>query len=407
MPKFKALRKTQKLLGRLENESSSDSDDSELSNEYSHVPVSNLSLNVESLNMNEHHQTQVNHLEILAQQMQTMMQAITDLTAKQTMYESHLNDGASTSRSTNVSNTRTASGDPFRIPDPIKMLPSFNGNKKQLNWWLETAEKTLDNFQPLVSPEIFQIYLTAVSNKIEGHAKDVLCTNGNPSTFKDIKEILIAALGDKQDLSTYNCQLWHNKMDGSISKHYQRTKQLVQSIKALAKQKVKYNDHWDAINEFIDEYCLAAYVSGLQKPYFGYVQAAEPKNIESAYAFLCKFSSNESNRSLTQNPSTQPKFKTEPNFSRKTGHENEHFQQKPHYSNKQNNQNYQPKSENTVEPMDTKSTNSRLTLNRRIIHNNETYKNPDTEDDQQESESESETEIDTNFQLVTSKPQAT
>lgn len=66
-------------------------------------------------------------------------------------------------------------------------------------------------------------------------------------------------------------------MDGNINRHYQNTKQLVYNIKSLAKQNPNYDKHWAAINEFIDEHSLAAYVSGLQEPYFYYVQAAEAK----------------------------------------------------------------------------------------------------------------------------------
>lgn len=37
-----------------------------------------------------------------------------------------------------------------RIPDPVKNIPSFDGNKKQLASWLTTARKTLYLFRNLV-----------------------------------------------------------------------------------------------------------------------------------------------------------------------------------------------------------------------------------------------------------------
>lgn len=188
----------------------------------------------------------------------------------------------------------------------------------------------------------------------------MLCTNGNPTTFNEIKQILIFALGDKQDLSTYNCQLWHNKMDGNVSKHYQKTNQLVHNIKALAKQNVKYNTHWEAVNDFIGKYSLAAYVSGLQKLYFGYVQAAEPKDIESAHAFICKFTSNESNRELILY------HQVNKDLSSKTDQEKQHKQgyKKPFKS--QNKPKYEKKIHTQkAESMDVGSTRSRLTLNKK------------------------------------------
>lgn len=401
MTKFKtnALKKTRKLFQKknTEYDISSDSDTSVESAEYSHIPIPDLHLPLEGLTM-EPQQNQASPLEGINQQLARMMQAIEGLTAKQAQFENQIqnaneNRASSSGRANNANNRDVVSGDPFRIPDPIKILPSFNGNKKQLNSWLETAEKTLGLFQDIVPPHIYQIYLTAVSNKIEGHAKDVLCTNGNPTTFTDIKNILVAALGDKQELSTYNCQLWHNKMDGNVNSHYQKTKQLVYNIKSLAKQNPKYNEHWDAINDFIDEYSLAAYVSGLQRPYFGYVQAAEPKTIENAYAFLCKFTSNESNRNLTQVSITQSKTKNESKFSKSTGQENNYSHQKPNYSKSNNNQNQNPKpqrsetTERPAEPMDIGSVKSKLTLNKKI--NNHELNDSEEDDD----------DIDVNFTI--------
>lgn len=75
----------------------------------------------------------------------------------------------------------------------------------------------------------------------------------------------------------------------SIFRYYQQSKEIVQNIKLLAKQNKNYRDSWKAIDEFIEEDALAAFIAGLSDPYFGYAQAARPTDIEDAYAFLCKF----------------------------------------------------------------------------------------------------------------------
>jgi len=59
-------------------------------------------------------------------------------------------------------------GDPFRIPDPIKSIPCFDGNRKQLNSWLKTVEDTLNIFEHNVTDQQFKIYFQAILNKIEG-----------------------------------------------------------------------------------------------------------------------------------------------------------------------------------------------------------------------------------------------
>lgn len=184
----------------------------------------------------------------------------------------------------------------YKIPDPIKAVPIFDGNKKQLHAWLNTAENALAIFDGKVQPAVFRMYEDAINNKIQGRAKDALCLEGNPTGFSEIKEILINTCSDRDDLSTLSSQLWQNKMgaSSSLKSYYLQTKEQIQKIKLIARQNKMYKDSWPAINGFIDETSLAAFVAGLQDPYFGYVQAARPLDLDQAYAFLCKFRSNES-----------------------------------------------------------------------------------------------------------------
>lgn len=182
-----------------------------------------------------------------------------------------------------------AQADIFRIPDPIKSIPTFDGNKKQLSAWLATAERTLQLFRERVTPDAFSIHEQTIINKVEGKARDTICVNGNPTTFAEVATVLRAIYGDRNDMSTYQTQLWTLKMDDSIHSYYKRTKEIIQNMKSLAKEKENYRNHWKAINEFLDQECLAAFINGLSRPYFGYAQASRPEDLENAYAFLCKF----------------------------------------------------------------------------------------------------------------------
>lgn len=264
--------------------------------------------------------------------------------------------------------------DLFRIPDPIKSIPKFDGNRKQLVSWLKTVEDTLSFFEPMVQEQQMRIYWQAVQNKIEGKAKDILCLAGNPQTFVEIKQILTDALGDKQELSFYKSQLWATQqMDNmSIHAYYNKTKEILQSIKTLAKQNPIYNHSWMAISTFIEEDALAAFIAGLKKPYFGYAQAARPKNLEEAYAFLCKFSTNEtiSNNSKkmsevkSYNQNRVPQKSEQSNFRR---------QQYPVIEKKP----IGPAQDNTkMTPMEVDpSLRSRKTFNTRMINNHEIPEN--------------------------------
>lgn len=72
------------------------------------------------------------------------------------------------------------------------------------------------------------------------------------------------------------------------------------NMKSLARQNHTYATHWEAINQFLEQECLAAFINGLSKPYFGYAQTAQPADLEDAYAFLCRFQNAEKTKSQTQ-----------------------------------------------------------------------------------------------------------
>lgn len=188
----------------------------------------------------------------------------------------------------------------FRIPDPIRMIPSFDGNKKQLSHWLDTARRALNLCRPHVAADLFSVYEQAVINKVEGKARDMICVNGNPTTFDEIAEILQSAYGDRNNIATYQTQLWSLKMTESLHIYYKRTKEIMVNMKSLAKQNETYMAHWEAINHFLEQECLAAFINGLSKPYFGYAQTAQPSDLEDAYAFLCRFQNAEKTKTQTQ-----------------------------------------------------------------------------------------------------------
>lgn len=72
------------------------------------------------------------------------------------------------------------------------------------------------------------------------------------------------------------------------------------NMKSLAKQNPMYVNHWDAINHFLEQECLAAFINGLSRPNLGYAQTAQPSDLEDAYAFLCRFQNAEKTKSQTQ-----------------------------------------------------------------------------------------------------------
>lgn len=275
----------------------------------------------------------------------------------------------------------------FKIPDPIKGLPSFDGNRKQLQSWIQTVKKILDSFKPLVSTEVFSMYEQMVLNKIDGRARDTICVNGNPTSFEEASEILLSIYGDKNDMSSYQAQLWSLKMEDSLHIYYKKTKEIIQNMKSLAKQKALYRNHWEAINDFLDSECLAAFINGLNKNYFGYAQAANPEDIESAYAFLCKFKNAETTqKQLHQSSQNKPS---------NTQYQNK-FQN--HRQNKPFNNNTSDRTK--VTPMEVDPS---IRSKQARLFNHNTHPVEDENEVNENSDSEYEQECDANFQIAPNK----
>lgn len=402
MPKIKrkdtsTLEKVRNLFPKVElNSDSEDSFTSDSSNELlQHLPIPDQVPCLTSLSISE---VTMEELNVKINRIGELLEALTEKNLKHEQLLTQLNatqSGPSAPAQNATVQPQIRVEDLYRIPDPIKTIPTFDGNRKQLNYWITTAEKTLNLFNGRVSDDLFEVYQTTIINKIEGKAKDIICLAGNPQDFGSVKNILTSALGDRQELSTYKCQLWRNKMtDGtSIHKYYQRSKEILHSIKTIAKQNQKYRDNWDVINSFIEEDGLAAFVAGLQTNYFGHVQAARPKDMEDAYAFLCKFRSQEITAETTRNKPNI--FETS---KEKSSYKNFQSTKAPYQKENDKPPQIKIKSENTAEPMEIGSTKSKLTLNKRFtLYNNEVC---EVENRDNDSEEESEAEIDTNFHLT-------
>lgn len=178
------------------------------------------------------------------------------------------------------------------------------------------------------------MYEQSIINKITGEARDTLCSNGNPQTFDDAANVLLNSFGDKNTIATYQTQIWNMRMEES----HRKAKEMMVNIKSLAKEDVTYAAHWDAINQFIEKECLAAFINGLRKPYFGYAQTAQPQNLEAAYAFLCRFQCAETTKKFTNKTTDSPHFnkQTSKNNYRQNSEQNKSNFSKPQ-DNFQNN----------------------------------------------------------------------
>lgn len=298
-------------------------------------------------------------------------------------------------------NSRESMDDIFRIPDSIKSLPTFDGKKKQATAWVQTVRTALHRFRNRVSDETLEMYEQCVLNKVIGEARDILCSNGNPQNFEEAAKVLLGSFGDKNTIATYQTQIWNMKMENSLHNYYKKAKELMVNIKSLAKENKIYAANWEAINLFIEQESLAAFINGLQKPYFGYAQTAQPDDIESAYAFLCRFQcaemtkkhTNQHHNSSNHQQQTKGHFQNPSNFQGKNQGQN--FRQNKPFGN-----NPTKSDRSKITPMDVDPS---LRSKQGKVFNHDSEPVEDTHEEIQEDLSDSESEEEINFQIVTAK----
>lgn len=85
------------------------------------------------------------------------------------------------------------------ISDIIKSLPVYDGKTISLMYWLRIAEKRLKFFESRVAPEVFEMYTSAVIDKIQGEPKKILLNSRNFNhesaiSFKEVKLTLLEDL---------------------------------------------------------------------------------------------------------------------------------------------------------------------------------------------------------------------
>lgn len=172
-----------------------------------------------------------------------------------------------------------------RIPDLIKIIPTFNGNSKVLPNWLDTVEKTLRHFDHLSGTESFNLWLQDIRNKVVGEAGDLLASCGTPLIWNSIKAQLLVFYGDKRELSTLLHKLFSLKQQRSSIPEFHS--EIMDCFTGISSQ-VQISSEWkhpSEIIKFVDKLCLEKFNDGLEEPYSSYVSLLQPRSLNQAFNY--------------------------------------------------------------------------------------------------------------------------
>lgn len=173
----------------------------------------------------------------------------------------------------------------FYIPDQIKIIPQFSGNRKEALAWIEDTQEAIDQFEEYeLEPEYKQI-IRVIKSKIVGEAREVLIAPGNPSEWIEIKEILLNAFGDKRDITSHIQSLFYVRQGKkTLQEYFQKVKAIDTAIKTTAAQMEDYKRSTEAVNKLISLMTLTRYIDGLNGENLAmYVRSYRPKSLEEAH----------------------------------------------------------------------------------------------------------------------------
>lgn len=171
-----------------------------------------------------------------------------------------------------------------KIPEPIKFLPSFDGNEKFLHHWLATVEETLDAFHPFIANPFYLIWFTAVRSKVIGKANEALITHNVPNNWAQIRACLIETFGDRRDLSTLCQEISHLRQGKkTLDVFYEEVNALDTHISIKIGQDENYANHQNAVMHFVRMLTKNSFIDGLNEPFSSYTRNYRPDTLSAAY----------------------------------------------------------------------------------------------------------------------------
>lgn len=225
----------------------------------------------------------------------------------------------------------------FHIPDQIKIISEFNGNRKEAIAWIKDTQEALDQFEEFELEPSYKHIIRAVKSKIVGEAREVLIASGNPSEWEEIKEILLNAFGDKRDITSHLQSLFYVKQGKkSLSEYFQKVKAIDTAIKTTAVQMDDYKGSIEAVNKLISLITLTRYIDGLNGENLAmYVRSYRPKSLEEAHDITVQHS----NASHRQKMETRQVSSSSSGFNTNTKYQNRNENPKIQNTNNHNTQN--------------------------------------------------------------------
>lgn len=199
------------------------------------------------------------------------------------------NDANAAAPSRMVAMPNRPSFDASRVPDSIKLIVPYKGDKKTLSAWIASVEKKLEHAKSLCSStaeidSVMPLWVSVIRDKIVDEASQALLSRHTDCEWKAIKKVLTEYFGDKRDLCALVSQIVHLQQNArNINDFYNECKELLADIidKLSLDNTTKHCVH--TLSQSYEHMILNSFIDGLDEPYSMLTRAANPNTLLEAF----------------------------------------------------------------------------------------------------------------------------
>lgn len=177
----------------------------------------------------------------------------------------------------------------LKIPDAVKDLPKYDGNRHTLFEFIENVNDILEVCDEISGVPCTRILLRAIRNKIIGEANEVLNMYGTPLNWDSIRENLISHYADKRSEINLIRDLHTIQQNNSTLEEYYSK---IIDLQSTMVNHCKINESNSVVigtkTGLFKEMCLATFLAGLKEPLGSMVRAMQPDDITEAFTYCIK-----------------------------------------------------------------------------------------------------------------------
>lgn len=175
----------------------------------------------------------------------------------------------------------------LRIPDAIKEIPTFSGNKHELRNFIDHVDEVVNICEPIYpDPNQKKIITRTLRSKIKGDASNVLEMYSASGTWQLMKDCLTEHYTDKEDEGTLIKELNSlSQRNDDIDTYFARVSSVVNRLNSWLATHTPVNTLQvvtEAKRHWYLQLALTAFLTGLKEPLATIIRTRDPKTLQAA-----------------------------------------------------------------------------------------------------------------------------